>query len=86
MAKGYWLAQYLSIRDPERIARAPSKMLLPAPVSPVTAVNPHSKFSSTSSIRARFLIFRYCNIFVCFIKQLKPFWQSKVIYKNVSEG
>lgn len=52
-----------SVRDPESRARAPRRMLLPAPVSPVTAVKPDSNSSWISSRRARFFILRNCNIF-----------------------
>lgn len=51
-----------SARAPERRARAPSRTLLPAPVSPVTAMKPFENSSSVSGRRAKFLIFRNCSM------------------------
>ena len=52
----------LSARSPASRLSAPSRMLLPAPVSPVTAVKPASKSSDTSSSSARFRIRSDCNM------------------------
>ena len=54
-----WRITPLSVRAPESNPKAPRSTLLPAPVSPVTAVKPDSNSSVTSSSRARFFIRMY---------------------------
>src|SRR5881392_2415932 len=46
----------LSARSPSKSCSAPMMIDFPAPVSPVTAVNPCAKCHSSSSTRARFVI------------------------------